>query len=44
MPCVAPRSIYLNEHRNYGGARRLTVTVQGVKRADGRSYPPYNSR
>lgn len=35
------QGIYLNEHRNYGGPRRLVITVQGVKRADGRKYSPY---
>ena len=33
------QGIYLNEHRNHGGARRIVVTVQGRKRADGRAYP-----
>ncbi|KAI7843470.1 hypothetical protein COHA_002946 [Chlorella ohadii] len=32
------QGIYLNEHRNYGGPRRLVITVQGQKRADGRKY------
>jgi thiamine phosphate synthase YjbQ (UPF0047 family) len=32
------QGIYLNEHRDYGGARRLVVTIQGQKRGDGRSY------
>ncbi|KAL4854601.1 hypothetical protein ACK3TF_004756 [Chlorella vulgaris] len=32
------QGIYLNEHRNYGGPRRLVITVQGQKRADGRTY------
>ena len=26
------QGIYLNEHRNYGGSRRLMVTIQGQKR------------
>ena len=30
--------IYLNEHRNYGGSRRIVVTLQGKLRADGRNY------
>ncbi|CAI5514698.1 unnamed protein product [Closterium sp. Naga37s-1] len=30
------QGIYLNEHRNYGGARQLCITIQGEKRADGR--------
>ncbi|CAI5471481.1 unnamed protein product [Closterium sp. Yama58-4] len=32
------QGIYLNEHRNYGGARQLCITIQGEKRADGRVY------
>ncbi|CAI7827424.1 unnamed protein product [Closterium sp. NIES-53] len=32
------QGIYINEHRNYGGARQLCVTIQGEKRADGRVY------
>lgn len=32
------QGIYLNEHRNHGGSRRVMVTVQGVKRGDGRCY------
>lgn len=32
------QGIYLNEHRNYGGSRRIQVTIHGQKRADGRSY------
>ena len=27
--------------RNYGGPRRLVVTVQGQRRADGRKYSGY---
>ncbi len=38
------QGIYLNEHRNHGGARRLTITLQGQKRVDGRSYPSPNAR
>ncbi|KAG1656321.1 hypothetical protein FOA52_006652 [Chlamydomonas sp. UWO 241] len=38
------QGIYLNEHRDSGGARRLTVTVHGQKRADGRAYPPPGTR
>lgn len=34
------QGIYLNEHRNYGGPRRLMVTIQGKRRADGRNYGP----
>ncbi|CAI5531829.1 unnamed protein product [Closterium sp. Naga37s-1] len=30
------QGIYLNEHRNYGGARQLCITIQEEKRADGR--------
>lgn len=32
------QGIWLNEHRNHGGARSLCITIQGQKRADGRSY------
>jgi secondary thiamine-phosphate synthase enzyme len=32
------QGIYLNEHRDYGGTRKIIVTVQGQKRADGRKY------
>jgi secondary thiamine-phosphate synthase enzyme len=32
------QGIYLNEHRDYGGPRRIVITVQGQRRADGRSY------
>ncbi|GAQ77819.1 hypothetical protein KFL_000040210 [Klebsormidium nitens] len=32
------QGIYLNEHRNYGGPRKLCVTIQGQVRPDGRSY------
>lgn len=35
------QGIYLNEHRNYGGARSILVTIQGQKRADGRKYSQY---
>eukprot|EP00250_Pteridium_aquilinum_P010240 c19236_g1_i1 orf=98-751(+) len=32
------QGIWLNEHRNYGGSRRICITIQGVKRSDGRMY------
>lgn len=32
------QGIYLNEHRNYGGQRRIVVTLQGQRRSDGRRY------
>jgi len=32
------QGIYLNEHRDYGGARTVVVTLQGQKRSDGRKY------
>ena len=35
------QGIYLNEHRNYGGPRRIVITIQGRKRADGRRYSGY---
>jgi len=35
------QGIYLNEHRNYGGPRRIIITLQGQKRADGRKYSEY---
>jgi secondary thiamine-phosphate synthase enzyme len=35
------QGIYLNEHRNYGGPRKIVVTIQGQKRADGRTYSQY---
>jgi secondary thiamine-phosphate synthase enzyme len=38
------QGIYLNEHRNYGGPRTIVVTVQGMKRADGRKYPAAGAR
>mmetsp|Transcript_19990 Transcript_19990/g.55541 ORF Transcript_19990/g.55541 Transcript_19990/m.55541 type:complete len:238 (+) Transcript_19990:147-860(+) len=38
------QGIYLNEHRNYGGARTIVITLQGCKRADGRKYPANQSR
>jgi hypothetical protein len=41
---ASARRIYLNEHRDCGGARTLTVTIQGQKRADGRAYPPPGTR
>lgn len=33
-----PAGVYLNEHRNYGGARNIVVTLQGKVRPDGRKY------
>lgn len=36
------QGIYLNEHRNFGGSRRLIITVQGQKRADGRKYSSFS--
>eukprot|EP00197_Chlamydomonas_leiostraca_P003876 CAMPEP_0202867702 /NCGR_PEP_ID=MMETSP1391-20130828/9579_1 /ASSEMBLY_ACC=CAM_ASM_000867 /TAXON_ID=1034604 /ORGANISM="Chlamydomonas leiostraca, Strain SAG 11-49" /LENGTH=220 /DNA_ID=CAMNT_0049547765 /DNA_START=15 /DNA_END=677 /DNA_ORIENTATION=+ len=35
------QGVYLNEHRNYGGPRRVVITVQGQKRADGRKYSQF---
>lgn len=35
------QGLYLNEHRNYGGPRRIVVTIQGRRRADGRKYGGY---
>lgn len=35
------QGIYLNEWRNYGGARSIMVTIQGKKREDGKSYSAY---
>ncbi|XP_057867353.1 uncharacterized protein LOC131074686 isoform X5 [Cryptomeria japonica] len=32
------QGIWLNEHRNYGGPRRICITLQGTRRADGRKY------
>jgi secondary thiamine-phosphate synthase enzyme len=32
------QGIWLNEHRNYGGSRSICITIQGEKRADGRSF------
>ncbi|CAL5224755.1 g7491 [Coccomyxa viridis] len=32
------QGIYLNEHRNYGGSRKIVVTLQGKLRPDGRKY------
>lgn len=32
------QGIYLNEHRNYGGRRKIVVTLQGVRRSDGKKY------
>lgn len=37
------QGIYLNEHRNYGGPRRVVVTIQGQRRADGRAYSRYTA-
>lgn len=36
------QGIYLNEHRNYGGPRRIVITIQGKKRSDGRKYSAYS--
>lgn len=33
------QGLYLNEHRNHGGSRKVCVTIQGQKRSDGRKYP-----
>jgi len=38
------QGIYLNEHRNSGGSRHLTITLQGQKRADGRKYHSPSAR
>lgn len=35
------QGIYLNEHRDYGGPRRIVITIQGQKRADGKPYGRY---
>lgn len=35
------QGIYLNEHRNYGGARSVVVTLQGRPRGDGKAYGQY---
>ena len=32
------QGIYLNEHRDYGGTRKVVVTIQGKRRDDGRKY------
>lgn len=32
------QGIYLNEHRDYGGTRKVVVTLQGQTRPDGRKY------
>lgn len=32
------QGIWLNEHRNYGGPRKVCITIEGVKRPDGRMY------
>ena len=36
------QGIYLNEHRDYGGTRKIVVTMQGKKRSDGRKYGSSN--
>ena len=33
---AAAAGLYLNEHRDHGGARRVVATVQGKLRADGK--------
>jgi secondary thiamine-phosphate synthase enzyme len=35
------QGIYLNEHRDYGGTRKVVVTIQGKKRGDGKKYGNY---
>jgi secondary thiamine-phosphate synthase enzyme len=37
------QGVYLNEHRNYGGPRTVVVTIQGLRRADGRRYSRYTT-
>jgi len=32
------QGLYLNEHRDHGGSRKVCVTIQGQKRSDGRKY------
>lgn len=32
------QGLYLNEHRDHGGSRKVCVTIQGQKRNDGRKY------
>lgn len=32
------QGLYLNEHRNHGGSRKVCITIQGQKRSDGRKY------
>lgn len=32
------QGLYLNEHRDYGGSRKICVTIHGQKRGDGRKY------
>jgi secondary thiamine-phosphate synthase enzyme len=32
------QGVYLNEHRNHGGARKIVCTIQGQRRVDGRRY------
>lgn len=34
------QGIWLNEHRNYGGPRRLCITISGQSRSDGRNFGP----
>lgn len=34
-PPSSPQGIYLNEHRNYGGPRRLVITVQVGRKGGG---------
>lgn len=34
------QGLYLNEHRNHGGSRKVCVTIQGQKRKDGRKFQP----
>lgn len=40
MGMHAGQGVYLNEHRNAGGSRSIMVTLQGLKRSDGRKYGP----
>ncbi|KAH7420562.1 hypothetical protein KP509_13G012500 [Ceratopteris richardii] len=32
------QGIWLNEHRDYGGPRKICITLQGKPRSDGRLY------
>lgn len=32
------QGLYLNEHRDHGGSRKVCITIQGQKRSDGRKY------